>query len=81
MKQYKQRLIEYTDMRWAESDPSFKRLPAWSCYCILEESDDFREALKVATAHSGNYFVAYRACENCEGRGYMPIPPSEVGII
>jgi len=43
--------------------------PAWSCFC-----------LSFNIGENSSYYTCVEGCHNCGGFGFMPIPPSEVGL-
>jgi len=56
--------------RWVRQDEYYNKLPQWTCNCILGPG-------ALQNSHKTSY-SAHEKCPNCGGRGFMPIPPSEV---
>lgn len=58
-------------MSWTEDDKACRpKPPPWSCWCLDEDwTDDNQERRGI---------FAVEGCKNCDGYGFMPIPPSEV---
>jgi len=74
MKQYDEKV--FGEHYW-EGLNLYDGFPSWSCYCILD-CDGHR---KDTQPEGITGYRAYSHCRVCNGHGYMPIPPSEVGII
>jgi hypothetical protein len=50
-----------------------QEVPSWSCCCVLIGDDRCRYS-----PYGARGIFALENCSNCDGHGFMPVPPSEV---